>query len=159
MDTMEAMDVDVSSKNEVDNIQIFTKEFLQHNKQRENELRNLKATVNDYEMKNAALEKEISSISSTINGLDAEIGQKKSSNALLYNHLSKIRSQLYKEFQGVPNPETGELPSQDNIEGYLVNLQKSYSSNKVNNPKEKERIKQKIASVLSKCPEVEKADS
>ena len=145
------------SKNEVDNIQIFTKEFLDHNRTRENELRNLKITVNDYEMKNASLETHIKSISSTINGLENEIVQKKGKNALLYNHLSKLRSLLYKEFQEYPIPGTKETPSQENIEQYLAKLQESYS--KSNNPKDKERVKQKISNVLAKCQEFEKVEN
>lgn len=152
MDTDVAMEVD-TSKNEVDNIQIFTKEFLDHNRTRENELRSLKTMVSDYEMKNASLETNIKSINATISGMDQEIETKKAKNAQLYGYLTQLRSALYDAFKDFAIPGTKETLSKDNIEQWLPKLLDSYS--KMTNPKEKEKIKQKISSVLTKCQSFE----
>ena len=135
-------------KNEVDNIQIFTNEFLEHNKSREQELRNLKKMTTDAEESNAMLEKHINNINLTIEQLGNEIKQKKASNAVLYKHLGEIRNVLLNEFCDSPNtstwcwPGTNESPkSKDEIDNYLHELQSKYKLN--SNSKEMEIVKRR----------------
>lgn len=138
--------------NEIDNIPIFTEEFLEHNKKREAELRHLKKMTTDCEENNAMLQKHVEDINTTISQLESEINQKKLSNAQLLSHLNEIKKLILNEFKTVPIPGTNECPNEETIESYIQKLQINFKPN--SNAKEMEVIKQKIANVLAKYNEL-----
>lgn len=154
MDVLTENNNDLVRSNEVDNIPIFTEQFLDHNKHRETELRNLKKMTTDCEENNAMLQKQIEDINTTIGQLDTEIKQKKKNNAELYHHLTTLKRLLFEEFRTIQIPGTNELPTQETIEIYVQKLQTAYKPN--SNSKEMDTIKQKISNVLAKCNEVSK---
>lgn len=140
--------------NEVDNIPIFTEQFLEHNKQRETELRSLKKMTTDCEENNAVLQKHIEDINITIGQLEKDIEDKKQTNAILLNQFNSFKANLYEEFHNFPLPGTNECPSEETIDHYMQKLQAIYKPN--SNSRDMEIIKQKISNVLNKSKDLVK---
>ncbi|XP_060528681.1 high mobility group protein 20A-like [Cylas formicarius] len=103
-------------------IQIFTEEFLDHNKTRDAELRQLRKINTDYEQQNAILTKHIENMKTAITKLEAEIMQQEKNNASLQQHLDHLRNTLTSGFGGVKLPGVKDMATLQNIDNYMTNL-------------------------------------
>ncbi|XP_063608801.1 high mobility group protein 20A-like [Penaeus indicus] len=126
-------------------IPIFTEEFLNHNKAREAELRQLRKSNTDYEEQNAILQKHIESMKSTVEKLENETSQQRSNNAALQQHIETLRQTLTKAFKALPLPGTQEVPTEDSIDSYMVQLHSLI----VNNPQQYQSLIQTVRGIVS----------
>ncbi|XP_054155727.1 high mobility group protein 20A-like isoform X2 [Oppia nitens] len=112
--------VDVSSGTL--DLPIFTEEFLDHNRTREHELRQLRKLNTEYEEQNAILSKHIDNMKSAIEKLESETVQQRSNIQQIGQHLNQLRQTLVKSFAAVGMPGTGDVPTMDNVDDYIVKL-------------------------------------
>ena len=143
-------DVPSTSKNSSTlNIPIFTEEFLEHNKQRETELRQLRKLNTEYEEQNAILSKHIENMKVAIEKFEAVSGQNKLSSEMLEEHIHKLGAVLVKQMAGIAIPGSGETPTMDNFEGYMIKLHQTLVKEKHEN-KENDAIREKVQSIVCK---------
>ncbi|XP_060863008.1 high mobility group protein 20A-like [Metopolophium dirhodum] len=111
-----------NNSNTVNDIPIYTEEFLNFNKSRESELRYLRKTVIDQEQEVSVLYKHIGNMNNGIIKLMANT-KKLKAECLKYEHyLIQLRSLLLDAFDNIAFPDNIEPPTDDTIDTYIVNL-------------------------------------
>ncbi|XP_053687993.1 high mobility group protein 20A [Sabethes cyaneus] len=103
-------------------IPIFTDDFLEHNKLIDSELRVLRKSNIDYEQQNSVLEKHVENMDNGIQKLENETKGLKNRNAMLLNHLQKLRSVLATALAGLPIGEEKKGATLENIDKYMSDL-------------------------------------
>ncbi|XP_055532439.1 high mobility group protein 20A [Wyeomyia smithii] len=103
-------------------IPIFTDDFLEHNKLIDSELRILRKSNIDYEQQNSVLEKHVENMDNGIQKLENETKGLKNRNAMLQNHLQKLRSVLATALAGLPIGEEKKGATIENIDKYMSDL-------------------------------------
>ncbi|KAG7176741.1 High mobility group protein 20A-like 3 [Homarus americanus] len=112
---------------------------------REAELRQLRKSNTDYEEQNAILQKHIESMKCTVDRLESETSQQRSNNAALQQHIETLRRTLTKAFMTLPLPGSQEMPTEESIDSYMVQLHSLI----VNNPQQHQNLIQTVRGIVS----------
>ncbi|KAF2364511.1 High mobility group box domain [Trinorchestia longiramus] len=103
-------------------IPIFTEQFLKHNQAREAELRQLRKSNTDYEEQNALLEKHIESTRLSVERYESETAELRKKTSALEQHLTSLRRDLVRAFSDTPAPGWTSPPNDKCIDEYLMCL-------------------------------------
>lgn len=103
-------------------INVFTDDFLEHNKCVDSELRTLRKSNTDYEMQNSILEKHVENMKLGVEKLHIDSSDLQEKNKLLETYLTTLKAKLAKALS-----DQGATP--DNLEKILVDLQKGGAAN------------------------------
>lgn len=102
-------------------IQIFTEEFLEHNKEVESELKIIRKKLMDLEQQNSNLERYVESMKGGVEKLEVEQSTLNTRNAALDKYLKELKTLLMNALNGVTLPDK-KTPSMENIEIYMHEL-------------------------------------
>lgn len=102
-------------------IQIFTEEFLEHNKEVESELKIIRKKLMDLEQQNSNLERYVESMKGGVEKLEVEQSTLNTKNSALDKYLKELKTLLVNALNGVTLPDK-KTPSMDNIEMYMHEL-------------------------------------
>lgn len=111
-------------------INVFTDDFLEHNKCVDSELRTLRKSNLDYEMQNSVLEKHVENMKAGVEKLGNDNSDLQEKNKLLETYLTNLKAKLVKSLT-----DHGATP--ENLDKILTDLQKSTPTNN----KSKENIR------------------
>lgn len=103
-------------------INVFTDEFLDHNKCVDSELRTLRKSNTDYEMQNSILEKHVENMKMGVEKLHIDSSEIQEKNKLLETYLTALKEKLAKSL-------SDQGATTDNLEKILTDLQKTSSAN------------------------------
>ncbi|KAL5277447.1 HMG20A family protein [Megaselia abdita] len=103
-------------------INVFTDEFLDHNKCVDSELRSLRKSNTDYEMQNSILEKHVENMKLGVEKLHIDSAELQEKNKILENYIKSLKEKLALALvdQGA---------TADNLEKILTDLQKPSPAN------------------------------
>lgn len=104
-------------------INVFTDDFLEHNKCVDSELRTLRKSNTDYEMQNSILEKHVENMKLGVEKLHIDSSELQEKNKLLETYLTTLKEKLAKALS-----EQGATP--DNLDKILTDLQKTSANSK-----------------------------
>lgn len=110
-------------------IQIFTDQFLDHNRQMESEVKKLRKLNTDYEQQNSVLEKHVENVRNGIEKTNAEIDEVKHENEILMLYLSRLRQKLSTNFAKLSIPNEPNGATIDNIDKYMCDLNEMAKTN------------------------------
>lgn len=102
-------------------IQIFTEEFLEHNKQIESELKILRKSNTDYEQQNSNLERYVDNMKGGVQTLEHEHLLLQNKNEALQKYLTDLKTMLTSSLSNISMPENKGATS-INIEAYMHEL-------------------------------------
>lgn len=102
-------------------IQIFTEEFLEHNKEVESELKIIRKKLMDLEQQNSNLERYVESIKGGVEKLEVEQSTLNTKNSALDKYLKELKTLLVNALNGIPLPDK-KTPSMENLEMYMHEL-------------------------------------
>ncbi|XP_063708616.1 high mobility group protein 20A [Culicoides brevitarsis] len=103
-------------------IQIFTEEFLEHNKEVESELKIVRKKLTDLQQQNSNLERYVESMKGGVEKLQIEQNALNTKNSALEKYLKELRTLLSTALQGIPLPDKKLLPTMENIDAYMHEL-------------------------------------
>eukprot|EP00102_Acyrthosiphon_pisum_P024545 XP_016661755.1 PREDICTED: high mobility group protein 20A-like [Acyrthosiphon pisum] len=109
------------NSNTVNDIPIFTEEFLNFNKARDTELRNLRKKVTDQEQEVCVLDKHIENMQNVSIKLVANNEQLNAECSKYEQYLVKLRSRLLDAFANITFPDNTAQLTHENIDAYMVN--------------------------------------
>ncbi|KAJ8680182.1 hypothetical protein QAD02_015969 [Eretmocerus hayati] len=109
-------------------IQIFTDQFLDHNKECETHLRQMRKSVTDNESQNAVLQRHVDSLHTAVKQMETDTDHIRETNQGLLRHLDVLRTQLASCFSNIPILGTQGATS-DNIDSYMEKLDTLMKSN------------------------------
>lgn len=102
-------------------IQIFTEEFLEHNKEVESELKIIRKKLMDLEQQNSNLERYVESMKGGVEKLEVEQSALNTKNFALEKYVKELKSLLTNALSGVALPDK-KTPTMENIEMYMHEL-------------------------------------
>lgn len=102
-------------------IQIFTEEFLDYNKEVESELKIIRKKLMDLEQQNSNLERYVESMKGGVDKLEIEQSALNVKNSALDKYLKELKTLLVNALSGVQLPDK-KTPTMDNLEMYMHEL-------------------------------------
>lgn len=102
-------------------IQIFTEEFLDHNKEVESNLKIIRKKLMDLEQQNSNLERYVESVKGGVDKLEVEQSALNTRNIALDKYLKELKKLLVNALSGVALPDK-KTPAMDTIEMYMHEL-------------------------------------
>lgn len=110
-------------------IQIFTNEFLEHNKIYDQELKSLRKSKTDLEQQNAVLEKHVENMKFGVEKMITENNELQEKNRLMEDYLEKLKNKLANSLSSLPLPTAPNGATVENIDKYMQDLYKMSTSN------------------------------